>query len=210
MAERKNHFDAAAATWDENPQRVARTQEIAEALGNAVPFKPEMDALEIGCGTGLMTMLLQPKVRSILAVDTSEGMLNVLRAKLEAAGVTNVQPLNLDLAVSDPPHPVDLVYSAMTFHHLPDPAAMLQRLRPFLRPGAYVAVADLDAEDGSFHGGREGVAHHGFSAQQMQELLAAAGLTDLRTSVVHTITRPRPDGTLAHYPVLLTVGRKAP
>lgn len=208
MADWKQHFDAAAATWDENPHRVKMTREIGEALCAAVPLTPEMDALEIGCGTGLMTMLLQPQVRSILAVDTSEGMLAALRAKLESAQVTNVKPLNLDLTVADPPCPVDLVYSVMTFHHIPDPAALLQRLQPFLRPGAYVAVADLDAEDGSFHGGRDGVAHNGFSAEQMQEMLASAGLTELRSTVAHTVVRPRPDGVTGEYPVLLTVGRK--
>lgn len=208
MADPKRDFDAAAATWDENPHRVEMTREIGEALCAAVPLTPEMDALEIGCGTGLMTMLLQPQVRSILAVDTSEGMLTALRAKIESAQVTNIEPLKLDLTVADPPRLVDLVYSVMTFHHIPDPASALQRLRPFLRPGGYVAIADLDAEDGSFHGGREGVAHNGFSAEQMQEMLASAGLTELRSIVAHTVVRPRPDGVTGEYPVLLTVGRK--
>jgi ubiquinone/menaquinone biosynthesis C-methylase UbiE len=207
MADPKRDFDAAAATWDENPHRVKMTREIGEALCAAVTLTPEMDALEIGCGTGLMTMLLQPQVRSILAVDTSEGMLNALRAKIESAQVTNIEPLKLDLTVADPPRPVDLVYSVMTFHHIPDPAAAVARLRPWLRPGAYVAVADLDAEDGSFHGGREGVEHKGFSAAQMKEILASGGLTDLRSTVAHTVVRPRPDGVMSQYPVLLTVGR---
>ena len=69
---------------------------------------------------------------------------------------------------------LDLVVSSMVLHHLPDVAAAFRRLRACLSVGGWIAVADLDAEDGSFHSDRTGVFHNGFDRQTVLEWLAQA------------------------------------
>ncbi len=88
MADEKFDFDKKAASWDENPHRVSLANDIAGAIIDEKILAPDMDVLEFGCGTGLLTLKLRPLVRSLTGVDGSKGMLGVLEAKIEDQGLT--------------------------------------------------------------------------------------------------------------------------
>ena len=207
--ENQDRFDRAAQTWDENPARVALAQVIAEAIRSEVPVTPEMDAVDCGCGTGLLTLALQPHVRSILGVDASGEMLKALGEKIAAAGIENVRVQQLDIAGDGIGSArFDLVVSAMMLHHVKDAAGMVGRLAGALLPGGHLCIADLDAEDGSFHPDKTGIEHYGFGEAQMRGMFAAAGLANVRVRVAHVIRRPDAEGAMREYPVLLTVGAK--
>ncbi len=91
MINEKKNFDQEAATWDEEPRRVKLVFDIADAILQAVALTPNMDVLDFGCGTGLLTLRLQPFVRSITGVDSSQGMLDVLKMKVERDHFSNVR-----------------------------------------------------------------------------------------------------------------------
>jgi trans-aconitate methyltransferase len=96
--------------------------------------------------------------------------------KLADGAFPNITPLQLDpLAALPPDDGLDLVYSAMTLHHIEDVAGLFRRLAPLLAPAGQVAVADLCSEDGSFHGEME-VPHRGFSEEELAAFGAGAGL----------------------------------
>jgi ubiquinone/menaquinone biosynthesis C-methylase UbiE len=205
-----DRFERAAAGWEEKPRRIDRTRDVAEAIREAVALSPEMTALEIGCGSGLVTMALCDYLGTIVALDTSEEALKALQAKIEDMGASNVTPLRLDLSVDPLPDlAVDLIFSSMALHHVADPARMIERAGRLLRLGGFMCIADLDAEDGSYHGDNGERVHHGFSSEQMAELFSAAGLEPVGSGVAHTIERPRADGGTDAYPVLLSLGKKA-
>ena len=209
MPQEKRDFDAVAATWDDEPRRVELARAIAEAIREEVPLSPNMSAMDYGAGTGLVTLLLHADVGSVVAADTSEGMLAVLEGKVAAAGIDTVHTQLLDLTVASLPPAFDLIFSAMTMHHIDDAASVIRKFHAALHPGGWLAVADLDAEDGSFHPDPTGIFHHGFSADDMQAMFAAAGFVDVRTRLAHVVTRTIADGTLGDFAVLLTVGRKS-
>ena len=71
-------FDARARTWDDDPRRRKLAESIFAALEQAVPLRADMAALDYGAGTGLLTLALAARVRRVLAVDASAGMLGVL------------------------------------------------------------------------------------------------------------------------------------
>jgi len=64
-------FDRAAAEWDANPARVALARAVAEAIRKAVPLRPDMNVLDFGAGTGLVTLGLLSSVGRLTAVDAS-------------------------------------------------------------------------------------------------------------------------------------------
>jgi 2-polyprenyl-3-methyl-5-hydroxy-6-metoxy-1,4-benzoquinol methylase len=209
QSENQKRFAAAAATWDENPGRGKLALAVAGTIRRAVKLDPEMDAMDYGCGTGLVTLALQPFLRTVLAVDVSPEMLQLLDRKLEGEEIENVSTLRLDLATDEPPDArFHLIFSSMTLHHVADPAALISRLGGLLHPGGALCLADLDAEDGSFHPDKTGVAHSGFSAEQVQGMFTAAGLREVRSAVACVIPRPQPEGGVREYPVVLTVGVK--
>ena len=115
------NFDERAKDWDSDPKKIERAGAVAKAIRRAIPLSNEMEALEYGCGTGLLSFALQSDLGQITLADTSQGMLDVLSEKIASAGVTNMHPVRLDLA-SDPlpAGRYDLTYSLMTLHHIHD------------------------------------------------------------------------------------------
>jgi tRNA (cmo5U34)-methyltransferase len=197
-----NRFDQAAATWDEDPRRVTLARAVADEIARQIPLSHDMDVLDFGCGTGLLTLALQPLVRSVTGADASSGMLDVLRRKVQGRGLSNVETTQLD-----PKRPLSLdarfqlIVSSMALHHVPDLAPLFSGFREHLRPGGRVALADLDREDGTFHEDARDVFHLGFERSEVQTLLAAAGFVSLGGTTVTIVRKEKGD-----YPVFLITG----
>lgn len=201
------HFDSKARQWDENPVFQERARKIAEALRAMVPLSPRMTALDYGSGSGLLSFPLKDELGHITLSDTSPGMLAVAEEKIAAQGVANMAILQADLsATALPDRRFDLIYSSMTLHHIPDTDAILAAFHAHLNPGGWLAIADLDREDGSFHGPEVDV-HHGFDRQTLEEKTRQAGFADVAFRTVFEIEKDQPEGRRA-YPVFLMVARK--
>jgi 2-polyprenyl-3-methyl-5-hydroxy-6-metoxy-1,4-benzoquinol methylase len=197
-----SEFDARAGTWDQDPAKVARALTVGRAIAEALPMAG-LRVLEYGCGTGLLGFALQPEAAWVTLADTSEGMLAVLRAKIAVAGPANMTPLRLDLlAEAESEARYDLVCSLMTLHHIPDTQGILNRFCEVLAPGGWVALADLDAEDGSFHG-PEAEVHRGFDREAFRAQLTQAGFRDIHLETVCEVEKDR-----RRYPVFLAVARR--
>lgn len=198
-------FDARAQTWDDDPRRVRLAESIFAALEQAVPLRTDMVALDYGAGTGLLALALAPRVRRVLAVDSSQGMLDVLAQKAQAAGFAHVDVRRADFAQDPlPAGPFDLVASALTLHHVADVDALFRTFFALLAPGGFLALADLDAEDGSFHGANAAGVHHlGFAREALGRQLAAAGFAAVRFA-----DAARSDKNGRAYPVFLATARK--
>lgn len=195
-------FDQAAATWDQTERRVQLAQAVAEAVASRVPLSGDVEALDFGCGTGLVTLALAPRVGSMTGADTSPGMLNVLAGKAGALG-SPVRLIALDPAgAGDLGGPYHLIVSSMTLHHVADVQALFRRLAGHLLAGGWVALADLDQEDGSFHEDAAGVHHRGFPREQIQSWLVAAGFQEV---CLETATLVRKEDRT--YPVFLATAR---
>jgi len=202
-------FKNRAAAWEEKPQRLELTAALARAIMNRIPLRPDMTALEFGAGTGLLTCRLAPALRRITAVDASPDMLAVLREKIAAGPFDNIRICPGDISRPlDLPAPFDLIYAAMTLHHLPGLDLLFPRLLQFLRPGGLLALADLDAEDGSFHPDPTGVYHHGFDRAALADRLEKTGFENIRFDTVHAIRRPDSSGFDRDYPVFLLTANK--
>jgi ubiquinone/menaquinone biosynthesis C-methylase UbiE len=204
----RKRFDAAAMEWDANPVRVALARAVVEAVRAAVPLHAEMSVMDFGAGTGLVSLGLLSEVAEVTAVDASDGMLRVLAGKARELGAENLHTLHCDIAQAElPPGRFDLIVSSMTLHHLPDAPFVLGRLRPALRQGGWIALADLDAEDGSFHADKAGVYHSGFDRETVCRWLEVAGFAAPAAREAYRITRPGSDGIRRIYPVFLVTAR---
>jgi len=186
----RRDFDASAAAWDEEPRRVKLAGEIAAAICKNMPLSAEWDALDFGCGTGLVTLPLSQHLGNIVGLDSSHGMLECLRRKIQAIGCINVQATHCDLEKGElPSGKFHLITSSMTLHHIPEIVPVLQSLRGLLHPGGWIALADLESEDGSFHDDLTGVFHHGFSAEEMLDLLEKAGFSSIAITIVTKVVK---------------------
>lgn len=198
----RTDFDARAETWDD-AQKVSRAEHVAAAMRRAVPMSPTMRALEYGAGTGLLSFCLRDALGPITLADSSAGMRAVAERKIAAADARGLRVIDLDLMRDPvPAERYDLIFSMMTLHHVADVPRVLAALRAMLDPGGWVCLADLDAEDGSFHGPQVEV-HHGFERATVRTWLAAAGFAEV---VVTDCCHIEHHGQ--RYSVFLAVARK--
>ncbi|RKQ63598.1 ubiquinone/menaquinone biosynthesis C-methylase UbiE [Thermovibrio guaymasensis] len=198
----RNVFDEAARTWDEKPSRVENAQKVGSAILEFLPVSKSWRALEIGAGTGLLTFYLQPYLGEIVAVDSSRGMFEVLKEKIEKFNVKNVKPLLMDAETQLPEVKFNLIFLHMTLHHVKDVLSLFKKLRGLLLPGGFLAVGDLLKEDGTFHKDNSSVFHFGFSKKELFNYFKEAGLEPYLFEIVHKIERNGRD-----YPIFLGVAK---
>ena len=210
MTSGKRDFDKDAALWDNNPGRVKVAEDIVRAIRTEIGLTAEMDALDFGCGTGLVTLALQPFVGSITGVDSSQGMLDVLNRKISDRGLSNVRSryVNLDqgAVLSGSYH---LVVSSMTLHHIRDIDSLLKQFYQILRPSGILCIADLDEDGGRFHESNEGVFHFGFSRMTLARQFEQAGFQNIRTTEAAGIEKPVAGGDKQRFTVFLTIGNRS-
>ena len=116
-----------AALYDKKHDFVA---EYGKGLLAFVPEKKEQRILDLGCGTGTLTVQLKNFAESVIGVDSSENMIK--RAQ--------EQYPDLDFAVCDAlalpfENQFDIVFSNAVFHWIADHNALLKNVYKVLKPG---------------------------------------------------------------------------
>ncbi len=185
-------FDAEAATWDDDPDKEKRQVAVARAIEQALDLNPRMSAVDVGGGTGRLSILLADRVGSAVVVDPSAGMVQVARERIEAAGLSGrLRAVQADLTTDQLDGSYDVVWSSMALHHVHDLDELLRSVAGLLVDGGRLAIADLDEDpDGAFHAGKadfEG--HHGFDRDRLAEQLTGAGFADVRFVDATTILK---------------------
>lgn len=198
-------FDAAARTWD-SPDKVARSAALAEAIAQAIPLDSTWSALDYGCGTGQLTWHLGDRIHHVTLTDTSAGMVEVAREHA-AAEPERYVVVDHDLTKGPLPYPVDLAYSAMALHHMPDTEAVLDNLTLSVRPGGWVALADLDADPANTFHDDDFDGHHGIDRHAIVRGLAERGFTEITERTAVTITKAK-HGIDHTHEVFLVTGRR--
>jgi ubiquinone/menaquinone biosynthesis C-methylase UbiE len=205
----ENRFDNHARAWDEKEYRLKLAAGVSESIKKAVDIHLDMDILDFGCGTGLISLGFAPNVRSLTGLDNSAGMLEVFQDKAKASGFNNVNALFLNLDDGDPlPGTYDMVMSSLTFHHLKNIPLVLKTLYHGLNSGGHVCIADLDLEDGTFHTDNAGVVHFGFPRDKMVIWLQEAGFSNVNVSSATRVVKPGNDGVEREFSIFLITGQR--
>ncbi len=198
-----SEFDARARSWDNEKMHMERSVSIAAGLEKLIPLQPSMKVLEYGAGTGILSFLLKDRFSEITLMDSSGEMIKVCLEKCEHYQAKHIFPLVFDLEHRDFDGKFDLIYNQMVMHHVDDIVAMIRKFYNLLKPGGYLAIADLFPEDGSFHGPGAKV-HLGFDPNVFAKNLADAGFGNVQFETCFEVKR----ATGQTFPVFLLVGKK--
>ena len=192
----QSYFDQAAATWDNQPQRVPLMRAIGEAIVREAHPAKTMDVLDYGCGTGLVSLFLLPYVRSVTGADSSPGMLEVLKRKIAEGHLDSMRAVLLDLEKDAVPvERYDMIVVSMAMHHIAEVDRVLKAFHAMLQAGGTLCIADLDTEPGTFHPAVAGTVYHlGFDRKAMKERLIGVGFTDPKDHTAVTFNKPVESG----------------
>ncbi|WP_228025049.1 class I SAM-dependent methyltransferase [cf. Phormidesmis sp. LEGE 11477] len=162
MQEMKKPFDeinedvmnASAKFWDKVAEKYAKqpiADEAAYQQKLAVTrnyFRPDMEVLEIGCGTGSTAILHAPYVKHIRAIDFSANMIAIAQGKAEAEHIDNVtfeQATIEDL--NSPDQSLDAVLGLSILHLLKNKEAAIAQVYQMLKPGGLFVTSTVCVGD---------------------------------------------------------------
>jgi cyclopropane fatty-acyl-phospholipid synthase-like methyltransferase len=137
------------ADWLDRGDREATEQpeHVLDVLG----VKPGMTVADVGAGSGYFTVRIARRIAPnghVLATDLQPEMLDLLRAKVKEAKLTNVVPvLATESDATLPRGELDLVLMVDVYHELPKPAQTLAQVRAALRPEGRIALVEYRGED---------------------------------------------------------------
>jgi len=135
-------MDRETAFWNKHADKYARRPISDEAAyqkkleATRKYFQPDMEVLEIGCGTGMTAIAHAPFVGHIRATDLSPRMVEIAKDKAKAAGIDNVtfEALSVD-ALEVPGASIDVVMAHSVLHLLEDKERAIADIHNMLKPG---------------------------------------------------------------------------
>jgi 2-polyprenyl-3-methyl-5-hydroxy-6-metoxy-1,4-benzoquinol methylase len=134
-------WDAISARYERTP--VADQVSYQKKLQTTQSYlRPEMDVLELGCGTGSTALAHAPFVKHVHATDLSAKMLGIARTKADSASVSNItfeQGEVSELKVV--PGQYDVVLALSVLHLLGDYKGALASAHTALKPGGLIVTS---------------------------------------------------------------------
>ncbi len=137
------------AGWLERPEREA--EEAPSVAVRALQLKKGQVVADIGAGSGYYTMRMADAVGpegKVYATDIQTGMLDIVRRRVTAARLTNVETVLS--APDDPKLPadsLDLAIMVDVYHELAAPQEFIRRLRPALKRTGRLVLLEFRKED---------------------------------------------------------------
>ena len=137
------------AAWLDRPEREA--EEAPSKAITALGIAPGSVVADVGAGSGYYTVRLSqvvgPRGR-VVATDLQPGMLDLIRAKVERQGLTNVSLVQG--RPDDPALPAatfDLIVMVDVYHELAAPQIFVRKLREALKPDGRLVLIEFRLED---------------------------------------------------------------
>jgi len=183
-----SHFDTRAKNWDKGDVRVNGAKTIARAIEKRYSFSDNMHILDFGVGTGLLGFEIASKVEQVYGVDTSSKMLEKLQEKNSQD--LFIEPILQDIIHAPLEQTFDGLISSMTLHHIEKLEAFFTTIYNNIKEDGFIAIADLELEDGTFHSDNTGVYHFGFEEQRLLDIVTQCGFQDAKFENINTIEKP--------------------
>ncbi len=199
-----DYYAHKAGDWDSYQSRTDNLDNISASIVNSISFDKTMHIMDFGSGTGMLLERIAPHVGKITAVDISPSMNAKLQEKRDKISC-EMDIAEIDLVNADMDTQFDGIISSMTMHHIENIGAMFRKFRSMLKDGGFIAIADLDLEDGSFHTDDTGVKHFGFDRGELSKAASDAGFKEVQVSSASVVHRPNGD-----FPVFLLTAIRSP
>lgn len=176
-------WDDYAVEWENEPSALLYADKAFESLQQVVDIQ-SIRVLDFGCGTGLLSQKLSPLVKDIVALDSSEAMIE----QLDSKQLKNVEPvvdtLSRGLVAMHPAfrHQFDLVVASSVCSFLPNYSDVADIVYSLLNKGNYFVHWDWFSEDD-----QEGT----MNPRHVLQVLSSVGFDEVEVTTPFSIDTPR-------------------
>ena len=184
-------FKDKAQVWDSGSTRVNGAKVIADAIRKNITLNEKMEILDFGVGTGLLGFDIASSVKQVYGVDISQEMIAKLQEK--NTDTLNIISYTQDIIQKPLQRTFDGLISSMTLHHIENLKNFFDTIYKNINDGGFIAIADLETEDGTFHSDNTGVFHFGFDKDNLIKIVENSGFKNVNFTNINTIKKPQRD-----------------
>jgi ubiquinone/menaquinone biosynthesis C-methylase UbiE len=170
-------FEQIANIYD-TPERIQIAKVSSDAIREYLVDVGTKNAIDFGCGTGLVGMDLLNKFQSVLFLDTSQNMIDQVKKKIAVSNIQNADTLCFDFekdSLSD--LHTDYIFMAQVLLHIKDFKPVLSKLYDVLNPEGHLIIVDFNKNDEIV----SDMVHNGFDQVTLTDIMAEIGYRDIQS-----------------------------
>lgn len=175
-------FEMIANTYD-TPERVQTAKVASDAIREYLDDAKSKNAIDFGCGTGLLGMNLLNDFHSMLFLDTSPNMVHQIKQKISDFNIQNADTLCFDFekeGLSD--LRTDYIFMAQVLLHIDDYEFVLSRLFDILNEGGHLLIVDFDKNENIV----SDIVHNGFHQDELTNMMMKIGYENIQSKTFYT------------------------
>lgn len=174
-------FEMIASSYD-TPERIRITQVFSDAIREYLVDAKNKNAIDFGCGTGLIGMNLLNDFQSILFLDTSQNMINQVQQKISGLNIQNADTLCFDFEKDNIADlHTDYLLMVQVLLHIQDFQSVLKKLYDVLNPGGHLIIIDFNQNDKIV----SDLVHSGFDQAMLAEVMSLIGYKGIRSQTFY-------------------------
>lgn len=175
-------FEMIADSYD-TPERIQIAKVSSDAIQEYLVDTKGKNAIDFGCGTGLVGMNLLNDFNSILFLDTSQNMINQIKQKFSGSNIQNASTLCFDFEKdSRSDLHADYIFMVQVLLHISDAELVLSRLYEVLNEGGHLLIVDFNKNEKIV----SDMVHHGFDQIELANIMTKIGYKNVQSKTFYT------------------------
>jgi ubiquinone/menaquinone biosynthesis C-methylase UbiE len=175
-------FEMIADKYD-TPERIQIAKVSSNAIRGYIVDAKSKNAIDFGCGTGLVGMNLLNDFSSMLFLDTSHNMIHQIEHKISGSSIQNAATLCFDFEkdrLSD--LQADYIFMAQVLLHINDIELILSRLYETLNENGHLLIVDYNKNEKI----ASDMVHNGFDQTELAAVMTKIGYREIQSKTFYT------------------------
>jgi ubiquinone/menaquinone biosynthesis C-methylase UbiE len=174
-------FEAMANVYD-NAERIQIAKVSSDAIREYLNDTKNKNAIDFGCGTGFVGMDLLKEFKSVLFLDTSQNMINVVNKKILDSNVLNAETLCFDFeSAFQTDIYADYIFMVQVLLHIKDVKLVLSKLYDVLTVGGHLLIIDFNRNEEVI----SDLVHNGFEQEELIYTMEKLGYKEIKSKTFY-------------------------
>jgi len=175
-------FEMIANKYDTS-ERVQIATVSSDAIREYLFDAKSKNAIDFGCGTGLVGMNLLNNFNSMLFLDTSHNMIDQIKQKIAGCNIGNADTLCFDFEKEGRSDlHADYIFMAQVLLHINDVELVLSKLYDVLNAGGHLLIVDFNKNEKIV----SDLVHNGFDQVELTDIMTKIGYRDIQSKTFYT------------------------